>query len=171
VLVHNNEANSFYQCNHLYNNRKKTVNPKKPHIMEKKIIWAGLAGGVAFFFLGWLFYGILLKDFYSAQSTISGINKEPPDFPFLVLGNMANSFLLAIILGRWAKISTATDGAKIGLLSGLLLGGGIDLIMYSTTNIMSLTGALADIAVVTIMWMITGGIQGMMFGSSSKTVS
>jgi len=47
--------------------------------MKTKFMLAGLAGGVFYFFLGWLVYGILLMNFYESNTiTYDGLNKEMP---------------------------------------------------------------------------------------------
>ena len=135
---------------------------------NKKIIWGGLAGGVAFMLLGMLFYGFLMKDFFAGQAT-PGIYKEIPDFPFLIIGNLGSGFLMAMIVGRWAKATSAGEGFKIGLTVGLLLGIGFDITMYAVSNIMTMKGALTDIAVSTVMAAIVGAIVAMVMTGSKKT--
>ena len=135
--------------------------------MEKKIIWGGLAGGVTFFLLGFLLYGLLLRSFLEAQS-MTGVFKEEPDFPFLVIGNLIMGFLFTIVIGSWAKATSPGDGAKKGFLLSLLTGSGYDLMMYGTANIMTMQGMLGDIAVTVIMGTIVGAVVTMVMGSSKK---
>ena len=136
--------------------------------MEKKLIWGGLAAGVTFFILGFLFYGLIMMNFFKEQAT-AGIYKEMPEFPLLIVGNIVMGFFYAIILGSWAKVSSAGEGAKKGFIMALVFGIGYDLIMYSTSNIMTMEGMLGDIAVTTIMGVIVGAVVGMVMGSSNKT--
>lgn len=136
--------------------------------MEKKIIWGGLAGGVTFFLLGWILYGMLLRDFMEAQTT-AGVFKVVPDFPFLIIGNIIMGFLFAIVVGSWANANSMGDGAKKGFLLSLLIAGGYDFMMYGTANIMTMQGMLGDIGVTVIIGTIVGGVVGAVMGSSQKT--
>ena len=136
--------------------------------MEKKIIWGGLAGGVTFFILGFLFYGLLLKSFFAEHSP-AGIFKEIPDFPILIVGNILMGFFYALILGSWAKASSPGDGAKKAFIMTILFSCGYDLMMYSTSNISTTTGMIGDIATTTVMGTIVGAVVIMVMGSSNKT--
>lgn len=52
--------------------------------MNKKLLHATLAGGILFFLLGCLVYGVLLMDFYEANTKVyEGLNKEMPDLLLL----------------------------------------------------------------------------------------
>ncbi len=135
--------------------------------MEKKIIWGGLAGGVTFFLLGWLLYGMLFRDFMAAQTT-AGVYKDEPDFPFLIIGNIIMGFLFAIVVGSWANANSMGDGAKKGFLLSLLIGGGYDFMMYGTANIMTMQGMMGDIGITIVMGTIVGAVVGMVMGSSKK---
>jgi len=124
---------------------------------NKKLIWGGLAGGVAFFLLGWLLYGLLMKSFLAEQTT-EGVFKDIPDFPYLIIGNIVMGFLYTIVICNWAKASSAMDGAKKGFLFALILGVGMDLTMLGTSNIMTMSGAFADIIVTVIMGTVVGAV-------------
>jgi hypothetical protein len=136
--------------------------------MEKKIIWGGLAGGVAYFLLGWLLYGILLKDYFASASLVQGVNKEVPDFAFLIIGNLALGFLFAIIIGRWANVSSMGDAIKVSFTTGLLIGVGYDMIIYSTSNLMSMSGVIADIGVTILMSVVVGSVIATVMGVGRK---
>jgi hypothetical protein len=136
---------------------------------NKKLILGGLIGGVAFFFLGFLLYGLMLKNFFAAQVTVTGLYKEIPDFLTLAIGNLSMAFLLAYILLRTNNTSSG-DGAKTGFMVGLLSTIGFDFILFATTGGMTMTGIIADIAVVAIMSAIVGAIQMMVMGTARKTM-
>ena len=138
--------------------------------MDKKIIWGGLTATVVLFLLGYLAYGVLLKDFYASEM-IPGVNKEMPDFFPLILGHIAFGFLLALILGRWAKVDAVGEGVKVGFIAGLLMGAGFDLTMYATSNLMSMQAAITDIVLSAIMFSIAAAIASWVMGTSRKTVA
>lgn len=138
--------------------------------MEKKIIWGGLAGGVTYFLLGFLLYGLLLRSFLESQA-MAGVYKPEPDFLFLIIGNIIMGFLFAIVIGSWAKATSPGDGAKKGFLLSLLFGSGFDLMMYGTSNIMTMQGMLGDIAVIVIMGTIVGAVVTKVMGASKNATS
>jgi uncharacterized membrane protein len=129
----------------------------------QKFLIGSLIGGVVFFLLGYLFYGALLASFFSTHST-GNYMKDPPDFLFIILGNLATGALLAYIFSKWAGIKTAATGLQAGAVIGLLSGLGWDLLFYGTTNLMDITGTIADVILVTIMTAAAGAAVGWYLG-------
>lgn len=135
-----------------------------------KILLGGLAGGVVFFILGYVFYGLLLMDFFTANSGDLGkLMKETPTWWALILGNIFWGLLLAVIFGRWAGVSTFVGGLKAGAIIGVLAALSFDLTQFSTMNGMSLTGVIVDVLVATAMTAIAGGVVGMVLGSGKSS--
>ncbi len=135
----------------------------------KKFALGALVGGVVFFLLGWLLYGLLFMNYFEANvGSATGVNKESMNMIALFLGNLAMAALLTIIFLRWAGISTFMGGLKAGALIGLLVVLGFDLTMFGTTNIMTLNGMLMDVVVYTVMSAITGGVIGWLLGMGKK---
>lgn len=133
----------------------------------KKRILATLAGFVVFFLLGWLFYGMLLMDFYATNSgSATGIMREETDMVWwaLIVGNLLQAYLLVYIFGKWANINSFGGGFQAGLIIGLILGFATNLSMYGTMNIINLTVALVDPFVAGVMMAITGGVIGWVLG-------
>ena len=132
-----------------------------------KRITATLAGFVVFFILGFLFYGVLLVDFFNANGgSASGVMRADTEMVWwaLVLGNLFQAYLLVYVFGNWAQISSFGGGFKAGAVIGLIFGYGFDLTMYGTSNIMNLTGTLVDPLVLGVMMGATGGVIGMILG-------
>ena len=135
----------------------------------KKILLAGIAGAVVYFLLGWLFYGILLMNFMTENAgSATGVAKEPMLMWALALGDLFWGFLLAVIFGSWTNIRTWLAGAKAGAIIGLLMGAGIDLMMYGTSNLYNCTALVADVIVVIIMTAIAGAVVAVILGSGGK---
>ncbi|MBK6948264.1 MAG: hypothetical protein IPH16_09550 [Haliscomenobacter sp.] len=137
-----------------------------------KILLAGLAGGVVYFLLGWLIYGMVLASFMNGQSTPEGMAVMRPDegmiFWAMIVGNIAGGMLLAVIFGRWANISTWQTGAMAGAVIAGLMAMSYDFLLYGTTNMMTLTGILADIVVYAVMGAIAGAVVALVLGSGKK---
>lgn len=130
-----------------------------------------LVGAVTLFLLGFLVYAVLFSAFFEANAgSASGVSRADDSMvmPLLFLGNVAMAGLLTYIYLQWAQISTFMTGLKGGLIIGLLMNLGHNLIMYSTTNIMNLTGALVDVVLYTIVVGLTGGVIGLVLGRIKK---
>lgn len=137
-----------------------------------KILMAGIAGGLTFFLLGWLFYGVLLMDFMAANSgNIAGLHKEPMEMWALILGNLAWGFLFAIIMGCWSSGLSMGKGLCRGAIIGLLAATYMDMVMFATTNTTTLTCVLVDMAVMTIMGAISGAIVTLVLNWGNKKES
>ncbi len=137
-----------------------------------KILLAGLAGGVVFFLLGWLLYGMALASFMESQTTPEGASVMRSDdsmlFWAMIVGNLAYGFLLSVVFGRWANISTWQTGAMAGAVIIGLLACGVDFMFYGTTTIMTMTGILVDIVTFIVMGAVAGAVVAMVLGSGKK---
>lgn len=82
--------------------------------MNKRTLIGGIVGGVAFFFLGWLVYGILLLDFYNANGNQS-INRPMEEMVWwaLIASNLFSGFLVAIVFD-WTNTIDVAAGIKKG---------------------------------------------------------
>lgn len=132
-----------------------------------RMLIAGIVGGIVYFLLGFLFYGVLLAKFFAAnEGTAQGVMKETPTWWALILGNLFTGLLLALIFERWAGIKTFATGAQAGALIGGLMALGFDFTLLGTSNISTVTATIVDIIVVTVMSAIVGGVIGVVLGRS-----
>ncbi|MFI5185889.1 MAG: hypothetical protein ACHQF0_04145 [Chitinophagales bacterium] len=137
--------------------------------MNSKFIVGGIVGGIAYFILGWVIYGMLLKDFFTSNGATMKPNSDMVWWA-LIVGNLAMGFLLAYVIGKGS--ASAGSGAATGFVLGLLITVGYDLIMYATAaNAGTLKGIAADIAVSAVLSAIVGAIVGAVMGMSKKTVA
>jgi uncharacterized membrane protein len=135
----------------------------------KKLVVGTLAGGVAYFVLGFIIYAILMEDFFAAH-TVKGIMKSETEMKYypMVAGNLAHAALLSFIFLKWANIKTFSGGLQAGAIIGFFMAAGFDLITYDTAKIMSIIGTLTDIVVYTIMTGLVGGVVGAVLGMGNK---
>ncbi len=132
-----------------------------------RMLIAGLVGGIVYFLLGFLFYGVLLAKFFAAnEGTAQGVMKETPTWWALILGNIFTAMLLSLIFERWASIKTFSTGAQAGALIGGLMGLGFDFTILGTSNISTVSGTIVDVIVLTVMSAIVGGVIGVVLGRS-----
>ena len=123
-----------------------------------KILRGTIFGGITYFILGWVIYGILLMDF-----TVNNFNQcaARPDGVMIMWAITLSSFILALLLTlflKWSGAKGVVGGLKIGALFGLLLGLSIDLAQYSmTTMFNSFTALIVDV----IIWVIIIAIMGL----------
>ena len=135
----------------------------------KKLVLGTLAGGVAYFILGFVIYALLMESFF-ASHTVEGIMKSETEMKYypLVAGNFAHAALLSFIFLKWANIKSFGGGLQAGAIIGFLMAAGFDLTVYDTAKIMSMIGTLADIVVYSIMTGLVGGIVGAVLGMGNK---
>jgi hypothetical protein len=124
-----------------------------------KILVGGIVGGVAFFFLGWLIYGILLAGYMAANGNTCIM--RPMDQMIwwaLILSNLMWGFLLAVIF-NWSKTNGWMEGAKKAAIFGLLIGLSIDLGYYAmSTMYLNMTAIVVDVIASVVMTTIGGAV-------------
>lgn len=131
--------------------------------MNNKLLIGGVIGGIAFFILGYLIYMLALGTTLEAH-TMPGVNRGADVMLIhIFLGSLAFGFALSYILTK-SNTYGFGNGATTGLISGLLIGLGFDMIMYGNSKIMTdMTGLFIDVIGFTIMWALVGGILGAYF--------
>src|SRR5262245_31761670 len=104
---------------------------------SQKFIVGGVVGGIVYFILGYLLFGMLLKDFM-ATNTASGVMRADSDLVWwaLVLANLCFGFLLSYVISK-GGISSSGKGAATGFVVGLLGTLAFDLITYATSTTMT----------------------------------
>lgn len=134
-----------------------------------KILKGTIIGGIVFFFLGWLIYGILLMDFSMANYN-QCMNRAETDMIWwaMILSNFALALLLTLIL-KWSGAAGYLDGLKTGAIFGFLLGLSMDLSFYSmTTMYNNLSVMLVDIAVYSFMLAVVGMVIVLLWGKDKS---
>lgn len=101
---------------------------------SNKFFLGGIVGGIVYFILGYLFYGLLLKSFFDQNGMPTDMSKMV--WWAMIVANLIMGFLFSYILGK-AKVSSMGSGAGIGFVVGLLMALGYDLMMYATGGTMS----------------------------------
>lgn len=120
--------------------------------MNMKILRGTVFGGIAYFLLGWVVYGIILNDFRltNFNQCASRASTEMVWWAMIV-SSFVNALLITIIL-KWAGAKGIADGLKTGAVFGLLLALGMDLSGYSmTTMFNNFTAIIIDVVVSTVM--------------------
>jgi hypothetical protein len=138
----------------------------------KKFFIGTLAGGIVFFFLGYLIYGKALADFFSHHTSAApGSMKQMSEIIWwaLILGNLASGALLSYIFLKLGNIGSFGSGAGTGAAIGLFVSLSMDLIRYAVENSFDMTAMIVDVLVGIVMSAIAGGVIGVVLGRG-KTI-
>ena len=133
--------------------------------MNMKVLRGTVFGGISFFLLGWLLYGILFMDFFSANMNQSA-NRPVEDMIWwsMIVSNFVTALLLTLIL-KWSGAKGFPDGLKTGAIFGFLLALSLDLSFWSMTTMYNNFGTLlADVAVNTFMLAVVGMLIVLLWG-------
>ena len=134
-----------------------------------RILLGGIAGGLTFFFLGWLLYGILIYDFMEANSNLCANRPDGIMLQWaLILSNLAIGFLISVIF-YLTKSKSILKGLQIGAITGCLLSIFIDFSFYSMTTVYTnLATIFVDILVFTFNSSVAGIFIGWIFTFRSE---
>ena len=134
---------------------------------SKKILLPGLAGGVAYFFLGYLFYGILFKNVMA--SPVTGVMRPMEQMVWwaIITGSLIYGILIAYVIGK-ANKSSIINGAVTGTIVGFLVSASYNFTMYATTNLNTNNMLMYDVAISSIIGAITGTVVALVAGIGSK---
>jgi hypothetical protein len=137
--------------------------------MNTKTLLGALIAGVVSFLLGWLIFGILLMDFYSANMVqYTGLMKNPPEFLIIAIANIVYGLLLAWIFSI-ANINTVSKGFSAGIIIGLLMVLGFDLFLYAQMNLYNAKIIAIDVVLNGVMGGVVGAVLGWWFGRPVKS--
>ena len=121
----------------------------------KNLLVSGIAGSVAYFLLGWLFYGILFTSLFTTGGE--------ENLLFIYIGCLAYSLLLAYIFLKWAAISVFKNGALAGITIGFFFSVSMNFFMYAMMP-PNWTAIIADVLITMVSTAITGGIIALVIG-------
>ncbi len=130
-----------------------------------KIIRGTFFGGIAFFFLGWLVWGILLAGIMESMYN-PALNRPDNEMIWwaMIVSNLTLALMVTLIL-NWASAKGVMDGLKIGAIVGLLYALSVDLSIFSmTTTINNLTGVIIDALAYTVLTAIIGLVVVLTWG-------
>ncbi|MEI6695008.1 MAG: hypothetical protein WCO13_02975 [Bacteroidota bacterium] len=131
----------------------------------KKILLGGVIGGITYFFLGWLVYGILLNDFMMLNyNQCSARPMEGMIWWAMILSNLACGMLLSLIFS-WINTKGVISGIKHGGIIGLLIAVSMDFSLYSmSTTFQNISAVFVDIITYSFMMAIAGAMIAWVMG-------
>jgi len=140
--------------------------------MLARLLAATVAGGIAFFVLGFIIYGLILDPTVmkpNMNPDAAKLMKDPPVWVFLVLANFVSAFLLAYIFDKWATISTFVGGLYGGAVVFFLMALSFQLMFAAFMNVStSYIPAVADVIGSTVLGGLAGGVIGFVLGKMNR---
>ncbi|MFV8326396.1 hypothetical protein [Flavobacterium sp. ZS1P14] len=124
----------------------------------KSFLISGIVGGIIYFLLGWLLYGILFKDAFPSNGN--------ENYVMIFLGCLTFGLFTAYIFTKWAGISNWLTGFGAGAIIGLFTAFYVDFF----ANAMKLTQDIniqimaLDIAISVVMSALTGAVIALVNG-------
>lgn len=140
--------------------------------MYMKILRGTVFGGIAYFLLGWLVYGILLMD-YSTAHMNQCVNKPSGEMIWwaMIASNLISALFLTLIL-KWSGAKGILDGLKTGAIFGILFALSLDLGFWSMTNMFNNFGALVvDVLVTSVTMAVIGLVIVLLWGKDKPATS
>ncbi|HEY7752187.1 MAG TPA: hypothetical protein VH856_00060 [Steroidobacteraceae bacterium] len=126
----------------------------------KQMVVGTIVGGIVLYALGYVFFDLLLGDFYAANGgSATGVTREAPVVWAVGVGALAYAALMVYALKSKASVSVAT-GMKTGAIVGCLIWLCADFTLYGITNMSNLTVTIVD----PLVEIVRGGIMGAVLG-------
>jgi len=140
--------------------------------MLGRVLAATVAGGITFFILGFLIYGLVLDPLVMRPNTTPEalkLMKDPPIWVFLILGNLVAGFLLAYIFDKWATIRTFVGGVMGGAVIFFVIALYFQLMFAAFMNVTNgYLPAVVDVIGTTVLGGLSGGVVGLVLGMMNK---
>jgi H+/Cl- antiporter ClcA len=128
-----------------------------------KMLIGGAIGGVVYFLLGWLVYGIILAGSMEGANCMRAHDEMMPLWIFI--GNLFTGIMLSYIFSKMASVNSPASGAMTGAIIGALSAIGMDCLMYGTSTMISNpTNILMDMVIMGVMFAIVGAAIGWWLG-------
>lgn len=125
-----------------------------------KFLLGTLVGGIVYFLLGWLVYGILFTEIYPPS--------ENERILFVFLGCLSFGALLSYVFNKWAGISNWITGARAGAVLGFLIALYMNLFMYSGMAEVNYQNLILDIVLSSVTGAITGAAIAIVSGKTKE---
>ena len=134
--------------------------------MNTKTIIGGVFGGIAFFFLGWLIFGIVLGPMTASYTNMSCMRPEAElSVSLLAVANLLWGLTFAYIFSKMPSITGFASAAVQGAIISILIGLSYDLFMYIfSTMSNSLVPAIYNVVGNAVLGAIGGGVIGWWMG-------
>ncbi len=135
----------------------------------KRLMTGTIVGGVLLFALGYLFYEMLLADFFAANAgSATGVWRETPIYWAVLVGELMMAALVTMAIDKMGASSMAA-GAKVGAILGFMVWFSVDFIYYGVANFSNLTATMVDPVVEIVRVGIVGAAIAAVLAKSATT--
>jgi hypothetical protein len=127
----------------------------------QKYFIAAIAGAVFMYAYGAVVYGILLGDFFAANTPAAMVRPGGDNYMLIALACVLISFILCYVFVQGHENKGVMEGVRFGALMGAFMAASY-IIWYATTAIASnvaLTSAIADF----VLYLGTGAVFGALY--------
>lgn len=139
--------------------------------MKSKTLIGGLIAGVLSFFLGWLVFGLLMHNYYEANTIkYEGLERAEPIMWALIIANLAWGLLLAYVMDA-AGANSIVKGFTCGFIVFLLIALGTDMFFIAFMRLMRLRLAAIDIGANALFGGVIGAVVGWWYSRGNKAAA
>ena len=135
----------------------------------KRLMTGTIVGGILLFALGYVFYEMLLADFFAANAgSATGVWRETPIYWAVLVGELMMAALVTMAIDKMGASSMAA-GAKVGAILGFMVWFSVDFIYYGVANFSNLTATMVDPVVEIVRVGIVGAAIAAVLAKSATT--
>ena len=125
----------------------------------KRVSIGTVVGIVAIFLLGRIIWGFLFEDFFAANAgSAVGVDREERIWWSVIVGYAFYGLAINLGLELGQGASNVTRGLLVGAVTGALIWGTADFVLYGSNNVSNLTATIADTILESVRGAITGAI-------------
>ena len=139
-----------------------------------KFLIGGIIGGIANFLLGWLVWGMLLKNFMNDHTTegAKAIMRGDDNMIWwaMIAGSLCWGLVLSFVLVK-SGISNASSGATTGAVLSLLIAAATNFFQYGMQDVGDTTMMVVGIAANVVVGAIIGAVIGWYLGTGKKATA
>ena len=131
----------------------------------KKLIIGGFIGGIIFFLIGYLEYGVVLNNFYATHHSLPApghVYRSHIMFQYILLGNLFAGLLMSFVILK-SNSKTVFEGLINAGIVGFLLCASVDSLSYSMAVLMSLKAILVEVVAYTFISAVAGAVITFIF--------
>ena len=131
----------------------------------KRYVVGTIVGGATLFLFGFLIYVLLIPDPKFAHGSAAAVaNKAAPNLPPIIVAELLFGFLLTRALLKSGAIGNAGSAAATGAMIGGLVALAYSLLIFGTTELISVQGVLYEAVTWAVRWAIAGAAVSMLAG-------
>ena len=124
----------------------------------KKFIIGGIVGGFVDFLLGWLIYGILLKDTFPSEEGAT------ENMLFIFLGCMSFGFLISYVFAQGEGVSKCVPGIKLAAGIALFMSLSINFFQNMTKETIDFQLMAIDVVASMVLASFVGAVVAVTLG-------